>query len=324
MLTVLKKIVLVFLIIISIPKIVEGTEKIIESELNSLNLSSFINEGEKYTKDNLEGINIKDLLKNTVKGEFATNTIYKAFLNLLGKEIVSTITIAGEILIIIIIHSILKSVVENIGNSSISQIAYYVEYILIITLIMTSFNQVIDMVRLAISNLVGYLNILIPLLFSLIITSGTAITATTLQPIILGIIIIIGKGINLYIIPLLIIATVLGIVSNLSEKIQIAKISKLLNSGITWLIGFVFTMFVSLLSLEGTMTSSVDGLTIKGLKTATSTFVPVIGKVLGDSVETVLRCNICYKKRSWNCWNNSNNWNNYYSNCKIISSNDTL
>ena len=50
------------------------------------------------------------------------------------------------------------------------------------------------------------------------------------------------------------------------------------------------------LSLEGTLTSNIDGITMKGIKTATATFVPVVGKALGDSVDTVLRCYIINKK----------------------------
>ena len=69
---------------------------------------------------------------------------------------------------------------------------------------------------------------------------------------------------------------------------QIGKLSKFLKSGITWFLGLVITIFVSILSLEGTLTSNVDGLTAKGIKTATSTFVPVVGKALGDSVDMVL------------------------------------
>ena len=179
---------------------------------------------------------------------------------------------------------------------------------------MTSFTNVIDMVKTAITNLVAYINILIPLLLALVMTTGTAITASALQPVILGAIVFIGNGISLYVLPILLISTVLGIVSNLSDKIQIGKLSKMLKSSIVWVLGFVFTMFVSALSLEGTLTSSVDGLTIKGLKTASSTFIPVVGKVLGDSVDTVLRGNFSYKKCSRNSWNNSSNRNMYSSN----------
>lgn len=303
------RVVVIFIVFLSIPHIVQGTNKIIESELDALNLSSFIKEGEKYTKDSFKDIDIGDMLKSAVSGKVDTSKIYKASIKILGKEIASSVTIIGGVLAIIVIHALLKTIAENLGNTGIAQIAYFVEYILIVTLVMTSFNTVLDMVKTTISNLVGYLNILIPLLLSLIATSGTAATASTLQPIILSLIVFIGNGINLYVLPILLISTVLGIVSNISDKIQIGKLSKMLKSSLVWIIGFVFTMFVSLLSLEGTLTSSVDGLTIKGLKTATSTFIPVIGKVLGDSVETVLRCNLCYKKCNRSNWNNCCNRN---------------
>lgn len=52
----------------------------------------------------------------------------------------------------------------------------------------------------------------------------------------------------------------------------------------------MLTIFVGLLSLEGTLSSSVDGLTAKTAKVAVSNFIPVVGKVLGDSIDTVIGC----------------------------------
>lgn len=283
-----KKIIAIFLLILTIHNMVQATNEIIDSQLEALNLSSFIQEGERYTKDSFDGLNINEMLNSAIKGEINTKTIYSNILKILGDEITSSITILGGILAIIVIHSILKNIGENIGNNSISQIAYYVEYILIVTLIMKSFLNVIDMVKETIVNLVSYINMLIPLLLALIVTSGTAVTATVMQPAILWIIVLLGNGITMYILPLLLISTVLGIISNLSDKIQIGKLSNLLKSSIVWIIGFILTLFVSFISLEGTLTSGVDGLALKGLKSASSTFIPVVGKVLSDSVDTVL------------------------------------
>lgn len=319
-----KKILIIFFMIIIISGTVQATDAIIESQLDALNLSSFIEAGETYTKDIFEDVDINELLKSAVSGNVSTKTIYTSILALLGKEIASSITIIGGILAIIVIHAILKNIGENIGNNSISQVAYYVEYILIVTLVMTSFTNVIDMVKDTITNLVGYINILIPLLLALVMTTGTTITASAIQPIILGIIVFIGNGITMFFLPLLLISTVLGIVSNISDKIQIGKLSKMLKSSIVWTLGFVLTMFVSIISLEGTLTSSVDGLAIKGLKTASSTFIPVVGKVLGDSVDTVLRSNLCNKKCSGSGWNNSSNWNMCNANYKINSINSLI
>lgn len=283
-----KKIISIFVLILTISNVVQATNEILETQLEALNLSSFIQEGEKYTKNSFAGLNINEVLNSAIKGEINTKTIYSSILKILGNEISSAITIIGGILAIIVIHAILKNVGENIGNNSISQIAYYVEYILIVTLIMKSFLTVIDMVKETIVNLVSYINMLIPLLLALIVTSGTAVTATAIQPVILWVMVLLGNGITMYILPLLLIATILGIVSNLSEKIQIGRLSKMLKSSIVWVLGFALTLFVSFLSLEGTLTSGIDGLTLKGLKNASSTFVPVVGKVLSDSVDTVL------------------------------------
>jgi hypothetical protein len=62
--------------------------------------------------------------------------LLKAFSKIIGKEVVSCINVLGSIIIIIVIHSILKSISEGLENKSISQITYYVQYILIVTLIM--------------------------------------------------------------------------------------------------------------------------------------------------------------------------------------------
>lgn len=77
----------------------------------------------------------------------------------------------GSILIIVIISSVLNSISENLENKGISQITHYVTYILIVTIIMKNFSDIIVMAKTSIENLVGFSNCLIPLLITLIITT---------------------------------------------------------------------------------------------------------------------------------------------------------
>lgn len=49
-------------------------------------------------------------------------------------------------------------------------------------------------------------------------------------------------------------------------------------------------MFTVLLSMEGTLSSSVDGFTSKTTKAAITNFIPIVGKILGDSFDAVLGC----------------------------------
>jgi len=284
----MKKILILIVLLISIPKTSLATDAIVEDQMEALNLGTFVTEGEEYTKAAFPDLSIQEVLTDTLSGEFDNSILYKSVLKILGKEVVTSITTLGSILIIIVIHSILKSIGENLGNNSTAQIAYFVEYILIITILISNFASIITSIQNTIADLVGFMNTLVPILISLIIATGQVASGTMLQPILLFIIIFIGNIINLIVLPIITVTMVLSIASNLSEKVQIGNLAKFFKSSVTWFLGFVITIFVGLLSLEGTITSSVDGITIKGIKSVASTFIPVVGKALGDSVDTVL------------------------------------
>ena len=68
------------------------------------------------------------------------------------------------------------------------------------------------------------------------------------------------------------------------------KISKYMKSCIIWLLCISLTIFTCILSVESSLGQGVDQMTTKTTKTAISTFVPVVGKILGDAVESVLGC----------------------------------
>ena len=115
----MKKILILVLLLILIPNISIATEQIIDDQMEALNLSSFITEGEKYTEETFPDLNVEDLITNSLTGQIDNSILYKALLKLLGKEVVSSITMLGSILVIIVLHSILKSIGENLGNDSV-------------------------------------------------------------------------------------------------------------------------------------------------------------------------------------------------------------
>lgn len=288
-------IILIFLMIL-MPQISYGSsEDILTQQQEKLNISSFIKEADKYSKDAFPDLDVGELLNSAITGKVDNGILYKAILAIIGKEVIYGITALGSILVIIVVHSILKTISEGLENKGISQITYYVEYILIVTLIMANFTSIIEITRQTIQNLVGFMNTLTPILITLMITTGNITTANIIQPVILFLISFIGNGILTIVLPLLLISTVLGIVSNISDKIQINKLSKYFKSSIVWILGIALTIFVGVLSIEGTLTSSVDGLTAKATKAAVSSFIPVVGKILGDAVDTVIGCSAVLK-----------------------------
>lgn len=94
---------------------------------------------------------------------------------------------------------------------------------------------------------------------------------------------------------MVLISTALSIISKVSNRIQIDKLSKFLHSSVVWVLGIALTLFVGIISIEGDLSSTVDGITAKTAKAAVSNFIPVVGKILGDAVDTVMGCSTILK-----------------------------
>ena len=271
-------------------KEVQDTDDIINSQKSSLNIGQFLKEAEKYTKDVFGDTDYNELLNSAIKGEIDNSKIGQSILNILGKETFSSIRTIGIIMIIVIIHSVLKSLSDGLENKSISQIVYYVQYILIVTVMMTSFAEIITMIKESISNLVAFANTLIPVLMTLIISNGNIVSAGIMQPVLIFLVTFIGNFLLNIVIPIVLVSTALGIISKISDRIQLDRLSKFFKSTVVWALGVILTLFVTLVSIEGNLGGSVDAVTVKTTKAAVSNFIPVVGKILGDAVDTVIGC----------------------------------
>lgn len=287
-------IVMVLIVFLSNSSYANDNQTIIEQQ-EEFKIQDFIKSAEKFTGEFFEDIDINEILNDAIKGEVDNSTLLKKILNILGKEVTTNIKSLVSILAIILIHSILKSISESLENNNISKLIYYVQYILIVTVIMSNFTDIIKLVQDTTGNLIGFMNALVPLLITLMMYTGSITTSSVVEPIILFMINFIGNIIQNLIIPFVLVLTSLVIISKISDKVHIDKLSKFFKSGIVWFLGIVLTVFVGVVSLEGTLSSSVDGITAKTTKAVVSSAIPVVGKILGDAVDTVLGCGIVLK-----------------------------
>ncbi len=274
-------------------KLVSSTseqESVLSSQTDALGISTFLSDSEKYTKDIYGDINLTEIFTNSLSGKIDNSTIMNVLFALIGENVKTALASIASVLVIVIIHSILKAISENLGNENVSKIAYYIEYILIVTIVMANFSNIITEMKQAVQNLASFANTLIPLMITLMITTGSIASSSMLQPILLLLITFISNFMSNILIPIALVSTALGIISKISDQVQVEKISKFLNSGMIWLLGTILTLFISITSLEGGLTSSIDGVTAKAAKTAISSVVPIVGSILGDAVNTIVGC----------------------------------
>lgn len=286
----MKKVVsiLIFFIIIIFQSSSYATnENIIEGQTKSLNIDNFISETENIIG---EDINMKEVFNQSLKGKSSKSIIGKSIGVVLGKELKQALNMITSILIVIIIHGILKNVSSNLGNEQTGKIGYFIQIIILITMLVKIYSEILEVVKHTIETISSFVYTLIPLFVSIIISTGNITTATSIQTIILISTNLITNFINQILIPVVIIATVIGIISNISDDIHMNKIAKYMKSSTIWCLCIFLTIFSCILTMESNLGQGVDQLASKTTKTAVSTFVPVVGKILGDTVESVLGC----------------------------------
>ena len=280
--------ILMFLIIILISNISNATnENIIQSQSEEINIDNFISETESIIGEN---VNLETIFDQSIKGQSSKSAIIRAIGTVLGKELRQAISMVVSILLIIIVHGILKSVSENLGNEQTGKIGYFIQIIILITVLMKIYSEILKIVKDTITTISSFVYMLIPLFISLTMATGNVTSSAAIQSVILLATNLITGFINQFLIPIVIIATVIGIISNISDEVHMNKLSKYMKSTVIWVLCIFLTIFTCILTMESNLTQGVDQLASKTTKTAVSTFVPVVGKILGDTVESVLGC----------------------------------
>lgn len=257
---------------------------ILTNQENQFGVSDFLNKSETYTND----LDIKQIFKEAISGKFENKNILSYINNMFFKNIKNSISTIIGIIVVIIINSILKTISENLGNDQVGKISSYVQYILIVILIMKNFSDVILEIKETIEKLNAFTMSLIPLITSIMAATGNIASSNALEPILLIIVTFINNFIINVVIPIILVATTLGIVSKISDQIQVDKLSKFLKSTTVWITTTILTLFVTIASVEGGLTSSLDGVTAKAGKTIVASAIPLVGKILSDAFDTIM------------------------------------
>ena len=262
----------------------------ISSQAKSVGIPAFLKNSREYTKEAFPDLDLNSVFESGIQGKLNISGFFGFFIELLGDELQRGISGVIAILLVIIIHSVLKAIIENLSNSNTGQIAYFVEYLAIVSIITANFADILLVTKNAINQLINFMRLFVPILITLMLTSGGLASSSGLGSIMILFMNIIGSVIGEILIPIVMCSTVLGIVNSFSDRAQVTGLAKFMKSGVLWILGIILTLFTCSLTLQGTLSQSVDGVTSKTAKAAISSFIPFVGKIMGDTFDTVIGC----------------------------------
>lgn len=275
------------------------TDHFLKEQLDSLNMKELelvLEDIARGNEDLYPEINIKEIIVNMVKGKETFNiaTIKSGIRTMFFKEISNNLALISQILIITIACSILTNIQGEFEKDTVSQLAHYVCYIILSMLIINSFMMALDLGKKTVDQMVNLMQVILPILLTLLTAVGGPSTRLLFHPIVIAAVNIIGFLIKDLVFPLIFFSFIIGIISNISQRIQFLKLSELIRQIVIVLVGASLTIFIGIMTMYG-LTANIDGVSIRTAKFAVDNFIPIIGKFLSDAMETVIGCSSILK-----------------------------
>ncbi|MFE8702521.1 stage III sporulation protein AE [Cytobacillus sp. FJAT-54145] len=239
----------------------------------------------------------KGSLYDFIKGEkkFSLKEWFSGFFKFMFHEFLVNGKLLGMLIMLTIFSMFLQTLQNSFEKSTVSKVAYSIVFMVLMIIALNSFHIAIQYTNEAIGTMVSFILALIPLLLALIASSGGLVSAAFFHPVILFLMNISGMFIQYVVLPLLFLATLLHIVSTLSENYKVTQLGNLLRNWSIGLLGLFLTIFLGVISVQGASAAVTDGITIRTAKFITGNFVPVIGRMFTDATDTVISASLLLK-----------------------------
>jgi len=233
--------------------------------------------------DYLKGEDITDVSIREIIKEIAINSFH---------ENVSSISL---IMAFIVFLSLINMLTSSIGSSQSNQAAFYAIYLMLLIVLITFVYQIIDSTNTTVAYLAEFMNVLMVPLLSLMAMSGAISSAAILSPMLLFYINFLTSVIKTVLIPLFMIAFAIGIINQAAFEVKLKSFEKLLKQAGYFIMGIIMLSFGAVSAVKGIAFSSLDGVMGKSVKYAVSNLIPVVGRFLSDSADTVASVSLIIK-----------------------------
>lgn len=277
------------------------TERIIESQTKTEEITKIKENLKRYADENIDeiipGYDPESIISDVAKGNFKFNFmgIINDILKFLFKEIYLNIYILARLIVLVILCAILKNLQTSFLNKGTGELAFYTCYIVLISILLVSFNTAVQAGVEIINAMVNFMHMSLPVLVALLVASGNVTTGAGMQPTLMLMVQVFAAIIKNILIPIVILSTIVSVIDNISEKIQISRLAGFLKKLIGWSLGLILTLFIAIVTLQGAIGAVVDGVTSKTAKFAIGVFIPVAGKYLADAADAVIGCTLLIK-----------------------------
>lgn len=236
------------------------------------------------------GVSIKDKLMSVITGDFSLDysSLAGAVFALIWDEGKIMLPAFAVILAVTLLCGILNSAKSDLLQSTMSDIIHFVCYLSVGATVLACLIGVLDAGFSAIFAMQKQMELIYPLLLTLMAASGGAVSVGIFRP---AVAFMSGGICELFtsiVLPSSLVIIILAFVGDLTDDVRTEKLGELFKSVNKWLIGLVLGLFSVVLTVQGIASSQYDGISLKAAKYVISGSIPLVGGFLSGGVELLI------------------------------------
>ena len=191
------------------------------------------------------------------------------------------------VLLVALIAAVFTNFSGAFQNRQISDISFYVLYMLLITLCLTAFRTAMSGMEERLDSLVEFMRVLCPSYFLAVAFASGSVTALFFYNVILFLIYVVELLIVRFLLPVVNIYIMVRVMGNLTGEDFLSEFAELLRKLVSWVLKTLLACVIGINVVQGLLAPAIDTLKRSAL-TRTAEVLPWVGNVMGGVTEVVL------------------------------------
>lgn len=276
-----------------------ANDEIIEKQFELIDKAEFdlfVKQLNSTYADYIPQYGLDDLIK-TIRGQktYDFKGLIKGVAGYFFHEISTNLRLLGELITLSIICAVLKNIQSAFENDNIGKVTYGFTFLVLIVIAIQSFDLALKVGKDAIDQMVSVIQALLPVVLTLLASIGGMTSVAVFNPLIFIGVSVSSTWIRNILLPMIFFVAALGLISNISDRFHVSALSSFLKQICIFLLGLFLSAFLGILVVQGAAASAVDGISIRTAKFASKNFIPIVGGIFSDTVDTVVGCSLILK-----------------------------
>lgn len=242
-----------------------------------------------------EGLDYRELVERLTNGEeIEKGWLLDQITGVIFSEVRSFRGTLTKIVLLCIVFAILHNFANVFEHPAVTEISFYMVYMILLVLLMNSFFILRDVTVTVISQMMTFLKILIPVFTTSLVFSGQITTAAGFYDMTFVLIYGMEWVMQRLIVPAIQIYVVLELMNYLTEEELLSRMTGLVKSVILWVMKVLFTVVIGINVVQNLLTPVID--TFKSSMIAkTAGLVPGLGASINAVTEIMVGSGIIIK-----------------------------